>query len=85
MRFDYVGCLAKADAEVQNKNFAYPNPANNVLNLIGTEGNSKTEILDYLGNCVLSSYSSQIDISSLPIGFYVIKNGNMTQSFVVAR
>ena len=78
MRFDYVGCLAKADEEAQNKNFAYPNPANNVLNLIGIEGNSKTEILDYLGNCVLSSYSSQIDISSLPIGFYVIKNGNIT-------
>ena len=61
----------------------FPNPANNVvnINLTGFTGKSEVSMLDVNGRVVLhrtlSTVSSQLDISALPAGLYMmrIKNG----------
>lgn len=70
------------DSKVQ-KVEVFPNPANNVLyvNLAGYTGKSEVSILDVNGREVLrrevSNVNSQLDISTLPVGVYMvrIKNG----------
>ena len=71
----------------------FPNPANNVvnLNLTGFTGKSDVSMFDVNGRVVLhrevSTVNSQLDISALPAGVYMIriKNGgkdvNMTKIF----
>lgn len=73
------------------KVFVYPNPANNIvnINLAGFKGKSEVSIFDVNGRVVLrrevSTASTQLDISALPAGVYMIriKNGvkgmNMTK------
>lgn len=48
----------------------YPNPANNVLNIEGT--NELISIYDLSGKIMLTSNSSSIDISGIPTGMYIV-------------
>jgi len=65
----------------------YPNPANDVLNITLAEAKN-VEIYDMVGKLVLSEINpdSRIDITSLPLGVYVVKiftdNNCYTEKFI---
>jgi hypothetical protein len=60
----------------------FPNPVSNVLT-VETEENSVVHIINLLGQEVLSSNNSQsLDISFLPRGTYIIKEGEELSRFV---
>lgn len=60
----------------------YPNPTNGILNVeSGLSGNKTIKIYDFLGHEVLSrSYESQIDISAMASGVYLLQLSNGEQS-----
>ncbi|WP_394336936.1 T9SS type A sorting domain-containing protein [Chitinophaga dinghuensis] len=70
---------------------AFPNPANNVLNinLTGYKGKSEVNITDINGRVVLrrmvSTTLSQVDISSLQAGVYVISIKNRDGSVTMTK
>ncbi|MGB0166661.1 MAG: T9SS type A sorting domain-containing protein, partial [Luteibaculum sp.] len=65
----------------------FPNPASEQIFVQGLEPNSKISIINSLGKTVLVSTQSQMDVSSLSDGVYVLqcfKDGKMiTQRFSV--
>jgi len=58
-----------------NRLIIYPNPANDKLFIKNSEGIFSTEIYDLQGNLLLKQVKddSQIDVSTLPNGYYIIK------------
>ena len=60
----------------------YPNPANNILNILNSKENSLNTIYSINGSQVYSGYSLHIDISRLQSGIYFIKNDNGLTKFV---
>ncbi|MDC8001581.1 T9SS type A sorting domain-containing protein [Aequorivita todarodis] len=72
----FVDELAVADFETL-KVVAYPNPANNVLNIQAEEAISSIEIMNVLGQTLLTSKgnstSEQVDISGLSAGNYFVR------------
>ena len=74
--------------EAISDNYAYPNPANNVLHLSHSLNASAISILNLQGEIVieLSEPTESIDISSLDSGSYylqIIANGEMHVENVV--
>ena len=72
--------------EVDAINLAvYPNPANNVVNVMG-EGIEMVQILDVNGRTVLTADAGSINISSLANGVYFVRaitaKGVATQKIV---
>ena len=69
----------------------YPNPANEFINIESFSDNDIVQIYDFTGKLILSSkVKSQIDISALSSGMYVVKlNSNLanykTQKLLIAR
>lgn len=63
---------------------AYPNPANETIVLGENTADQKGEwlIFDQLGNLVLTSASSRIDIAALPSGMYFFRNEERIGKFV---
>ena len=62
---------------VKGNNFtAYPNPANQILQIQSTENNSEFNIIDLLGNCVVKTSSNLINTEFIPEGIYtlIVKN-----------
>lgn len=68
----------------------YPNPAQNIISFaVSSNKDSKIEIYDVLGNlmnfcstCInIHLNKSRIDISQLPAGMYILKNGGKTGIF----
>jgi endonuclease I len=66
----------------------YPNPVANTLFIIGLAENDKVTIYDIQGNLIISKHliESQIDVSNLKMGHYLIKieneSGVITRRFV---
>lgn len=50
----------------------YPNPADGLINVVVQEDISSVYICDLSGQCLLQSYASEIDVSNLSQGMYVI-------------
>ena len=64
----------------------YPNPANNILNIISENANELITISDISGKIVYSEKTSDkqssINISQLSAGMYIIRIGSKTAKFV---
>jgi Secretion system C-terminal sorting domain len=60
----------------------YPNPVSSLLNVVYTEGSS-FQILNLLGQQVLTGKTaSQVDVSALPQGTYILKVGAEQAKFL---
>ncbi len=87
-------CLdAQQDVNSDNKNYqteikVFPNPATNVVNLLGLENSSKADILisDISGNIIqqyrweIRNHALNIPIASLNPGIYIISVSSKEQS-----
>jgi Secretion system C-terminal sorting domain len=89
--FDDVSLINEANATNETeplKISIFPNPANGILFINGLTTQSDVWIYDLTGKMILNPQvdSNQIDISSLPTGFYSIKiktpTGILTKKFV---
>jgi len=63
----------------------YPNPTRQVLTIEGAQPYSTYELLDCLGRKVSSGFLEEdnlIDVSSLPVGMYLIKTSGILQQFI---
>lgn len=84
----FASCLVGGNDIDDNDNnvLIFPNPANNILSIPG-EGISQVQLFNAMGQQVLTSNLSRIDISQLPEGLYVaniiFQNGNSTNQKVV--
>ncbi|MCR5114812.1 MAG: T9SS type A sorting domain-containing protein [Bacteroidales bacterium] len=84
----FASCLVGGNDIDDNDNnvLIFPNPANNILS-IQAEGISQVQLFNAMGQQVLTSNLSRIDISQLPEGLYVaniiFQNGNSTNQKVV--
>jgi polyhydroxybutyrate depolymerase len=84
----FASCLVGGNDIDDNDNnvLIFPNPANNILSIQG-EGISQVQLFNAMGQQVLTSNLSRIDISQLPEGLYVaniiFQNGNSTNQKVV--
>ena len=65
----------------------YPNPANEIVKISGLTANSKIDILDINGRCVLTKVSTSVlNIEALPEGVYsVLIDGIYTTKLVVNK
>ena len=66
--------------------YVYPNPTANRI-YIQTDTNAKAELFDLMGRKVRSTNQSQIDMSTLSSGNYIlqVKTQNKTQSFKIIK
>ena len=63
----------------------YPNPATDVINVLNA---SKVEIVNLTGNVVATANGSQINVSALPAGLYLVKanvNGKVVVKTVIKK
>ena len=63
-----VNEISKSD-----KILVYPNPANNIINIVSDEEIPYVEIIDLTGRKIVRCHDKRIDISQLPNGFYNLK------------
>lgn len=67
----------------------YPNPANNMIQILGMKNNTSYMINDLSGKTILQGIvennNNSIDISSLNNGSYIIKVDGMTKKFSVVK
>ena len=76
--------LGVDDPVVQSVKYEiYPNPAANMLFIKGEPITAKIIITNALGENILETeFVNQLDISSLPVGFYFIRIGNQVEKIV---
>ncbi|MEN9612219.1 MAG: hypothetical protein RLZZ628_3033, partial [Bacteroidota bacterium] len=60
----------------------YPNPVENQLNIMNHLDNYSLNIYNALGQKVLTANAKQVDVSSLPVGWYIAKIRQQTISFI---
>lgn len=73
--YNYTSTLSIDDAIISAKNSVsvYPNPSNSIVNIDSKVSIDTIEFYDLLGKKVLTSQSSQTDISGLMDGVYTLK------------
>ena len=75
-----------ADAESVSSISVYPNPATDILNIIGADGNCRTTIYAPTGQILICESGNQINVSRLQSGIYIVKieagSLSSTQKFV---
>jgi hypothetical protein len=82
--------IASVEIETAEALSAYPNPANDVLNISGVGENDEIKVLDGAGREMPFSLKSaqygvaSIDISSIPAGNYLVKTANGYLRFIKA-
>ena len=57
----------------ENKIVVYPNPANNIINIISDHDVVSAEILDLSGKTIMKSVGGSVDVSGLSDGLYLLK------------
>ena len=65
--------------------FVYPSPAEGYITIAGLQKNGKYEIVNQVGQTLQSGTATggeTIDISALPAGYYIVKAGGASLSFV---
>jgi len=81
----YVGIDEENNNVVRN---IYPNPAAHILNIEVTENNLSYQLIDVTGKTIqqdrLSKNENNIDVSTLPNGFYTLSVYN-TQGIVTSK
>ena len=60
----------------------YPNPANDVIKILGANSNFEVIIYNILGKEVLRSSQTNIIITGLPNGIYTLRNGSNISKFI---
>lgn len=73
------------EAKAHSNSF-HPNPANDVLYLQGIDDNTEVSIINTVGKTILKTNSSQIDVSQMPAGMYILQLANpiKTSSYSLA-
>jgi len=84
--FNGVGPSSVDELSKSNKLQLYPNPANNVLNVV-VEKTTIITIIDVTGKAVLAQNSlikglNKIDVSHLVSGLYFVKTNNAVERFI---
>lgn len=76
-----VGFIEENDISI------YPNPTNDIVNITGVNPNSRVDILDINGSCLLTQISTSVlNIESLPEGVYsVLIDGIHNTKLVVIK
>lgn len=69
---DCSGVGTEETAAVNTELSVYPNPASELLNIIGVDGNVNVELYDAGGRLVLSATGTRVDVSKLEPGFYSV-------------
>jgi hypothetical protein len=86
-----ITCVKFSDAgKIENKEmssvFVYPNPVREYLTISGTEKNEKISLLDMNGTILRTVFSkessTEIDVSSLQKGVYLLQVGYKTIKFI---
>ena len=67
------------DKEIKNNIVIYPNPADKHINI---KYDGLKEIYSVLGKKLIETYNNNINISSLPTGFYIVKIENINMRFI---
>ena len=72
----YWSCSGDSELDVEdllqgNALIIYPNPTENILNISSRES-VKVDLLDLLGNLILSTTEGKINISNLSSGTYIL-------------
>ena len=81
----YGPIIGVENADATDSMFVYPNPAEGYITIAGLQKNGKYEIVNQVGQTLQSGTATggeAIDISALPAGYYIIKTGDASLSFV---
>jgi hypothetical protein len=72
--------VATNDVQKENESFVYPNPASDFINIKAEEGSTELiKITDMQGREVLRTYQTQVDISALSTGLYIVQKGDKVE------
>lgn len=79
--------IATVENNIDNDFLIYPNPADEVIHLKWENNkqedkNELIELINYIGETVLTSSDNSLNIKHLPEGYYIIKIGNKYKKFV---
>lgn len=81
-----ANCVSSLDNPPKNEISVFPNPSDQILNIVGIENQVLYKIYDLKGKLILTNLTSlnKIDISSLKPGFYVltIDSLNLKHKFI---
>lgn len=86
--YNYGNCIVvygeeTAVEEAQNSFVVYPNPANNCISVEGVEF-EEAALYNTMGQLVLTSKESKIDVSGLASGLYLLKlDGTSTRNIII--
>ena len=81
----YGPIIGTENADATGSMFVYPNPAEEYITIAGLQKNGKYEIVNQVGQTLQSGAATggeAIDISALPTGYYIVKTGGASLSFV---
>lgn len=74
---NYSNPLGIKNNSINSELNIYPNPTSSILNILNASkdfSNSKIELINYLGQAVLTlPFSNSIDVSALPTGYFIVK------------
>lgn len=74
IKLTYGACRMEGVNESSDNASLYPNPTNGMLYIDNTSAVASAEVFNTLGQKVLTSFETgQVDLSTLPNGFYMIK------------
>ena len=77
MIIDYVRVYQNTTASTEdifaNKFSVYPNPSSDVLNIRTNEPIDKVELYNIIGQLIVAKKTTNINISSLKTGIYILK------------
>lgn len=81
VKITVVTDLANQNTQLQHNVGLYPNPVENTLFLRTSQHTVSYSVLDLLGNTLKEGEGTQIDVSTLSKGTYVVKCNNLVQKF----
>lgn len=68
-----------------NEKGIYPNPVSDILFINGLEENTPCKVFSLTGSLILSGYGSQLDVSKLTSGMYILVTGENTRNKFVKQ
>ena len=69
-------------ADSETKVYAFPNPVQNELRVVGVEENVELTVYNLNGQCVLQSKGNSLDVSLLSANTYFLKVNNQILKFI---
>lgn len=62
--------------------YIYPNPVSNVLNICGVDDSAVLSVFNLSGKCVMQEKGTEIDVTSLLQGTYILRVNNQYVKFI---